>query len=52
VDVYLVRHAIAELRDTTRWPDDSLRPLSAGPTNTPTVMLHMPALTRGDEEIE
>ena len=29
MDVYLVRHAIAELRDATRWPDDSLRPLSA-----------------------
>jgi phosphohistidine phosphatase len=29
LDVYLVRHAIAELRDATRWPDDSLRPLSA-----------------------
>ena len=29
VDVYLVRHAIAEQRDAARWPDDSLRPLSA-----------------------
>ena len=28
MDVYLIRHAIAELRDATRWPDDSLRPLS------------------------
>jgi phosphohistidine phosphatase SixA len=29
VDVYLVRHAIAEERDAARWPDDSLRPLTA-----------------------
>jgi len=29
VNVYLVRHAIAEERDSDRWPDDSLRPLSA-----------------------
>jgi phosphohistidine phosphatase len=28
MDVYLVRHAIAEVRDTARWPDDSDRPLS------------------------
>jgi phosphohistidine phosphatase len=28
VDLYLVRHAVAESRDYTRWPDDSLRPLS------------------------
>jgi phosphohistidine phosphatase len=28
VDLYLVRHAIAEPRDYTRWPDDSARPLS------------------------
>ena len=26
--LYLVRHAIAENRDGTRWPDDSARPLS------------------------
>ena len=28
IEVYLVRHAIAESRDPTRWPDDSLRPLT------------------------
>jgi phosphohistidine phosphatase len=28
VDVYLVRHAIAERRDPVRWPDDSVRPLT------------------------
>jgi phosphohistidine phosphatase len=28
VDLYLVRHAIAEVRDPDRWPDDSARPLS------------------------
>jgi len=28
VNVYLLRHAIAEERDAARWPDDSLRPLS------------------------
>jgi phosphohistidine phosphatase len=28
VDLYLVRHAIAEPRDAERWPDDSQRPLS------------------------
>ena len=28
MNVYLVRHAIAEKRDAARWPDDSLRPLS------------------------
>jgi phosphohistidine phosphatase len=28
VDVYLVRHAIAEQRDAMRWPVDSLRPLT------------------------
>jgi phosphohistidine phosphatase len=27
--VYLVRHAIAPERDRARWPDDSLRPLTA-----------------------
>ncbi len=29
VRLVLVRHAIAEERDHTRWPDDGLRPLSA-----------------------
>ncbi len=29
MDLYLVRHAIAEPRDSERWPDDALRPLSA-----------------------
>jgi phosphohistidine phosphatase len=29
VDLYLVRHAIAEPRDRERWPDDAPRPLSA-----------------------
>ena len=29
MDIYLVRHALAEPRDATRWPDDSLRPLSS-----------------------
>jgi phosphohistidine phosphatase len=28
MDVYLVRHAIAEERDPARWPDDAERPLS------------------------
>lgn len=28
MDLYLVRHAIAEPRDPERWPDDSRRPLS------------------------
>jgi phosphohistidine phosphatase len=28
VDLYLVRHAIAEPRDHARWPDDAHRPLS------------------------
>jgi phosphohistidine phosphatase len=28
MDVYLVRHAIAEQRDAGRWPDDSRRPLT------------------------
>src|SRR5690242_1839666 len=27
--LYVVRHAIAEPRDPERWPDDSLRPLTA-----------------------
>jgi phosphohistidine phosphatase len=29
VDVYLVRHAVAERRSSTRWPDDTIRPLTA-----------------------
>ena len=29
MDLYLVRHAIAESRDSEQWPDDSRRPLSA-----------------------
>jgi phosphohistidine phosphatase len=29
MDLYLVRHAIAEERDPARWPDDAERPLSA-----------------------
>ena len=29
MDLYLVRHAIAEERDAARWPDDADRPLSA-----------------------
>jgi phosphohistidine phosphatase len=28
VDLYLVRHAIAEDRDPVAWPDDALRPLT------------------------
>ena len=28
MDVYLLRHAIAEERNAARWPDDSLRPLT------------------------
>jgi phosphohistidine phosphatase len=28
MDLFLVRHAIAESRDPRRWPDDSLRPLT------------------------
>ena len=29
MDLYLVRHAIAEPQDSARWPDDSARPLTA-----------------------
>jgi len=29
MEVYLLRHAIAEERSADRWPDDGLRPLSA-----------------------
>ncbi len=29
MDLYLVRHAIAEAHDSARWPDDSARPLTA-----------------------
>ena len=29
MDLYLVRHAIAEPHDSARWPDDSERPLTA-----------------------
>lgn len=29
MDLYIVRHAIAEERDPSRWPDDGDRPLSA-----------------------
>lgn len=29
VEIYLVRHAVAEDRDAARWPDDALRPLTA-----------------------
>jgi phosphohistidine phosphatase len=29
MDVYLVRHAIADHRDPARWPDDAKRPLTA-----------------------
>ncbi len=29
MELYLVRHAIAEQRDLERWPDDSRRPLTA-----------------------
>jgi phosphohistidine phosphatase len=29
VDVYLVRHAIADRRDVVRWPNDDKRPLTA-----------------------
>lgn len=32
MDLYLVRHAIAEPRDAERWPDDSQRPLSSDGT--------------------
>jgi phosphohistidine phosphatase len=28
MDLYVVRHAIAETRDADRWPDDSKRPLT------------------------
>jgi len=28
MDVYLIRHAVAEKRDPTRWPDDSIRALT------------------------
>jgi phosphohistidine phosphatase len=28
MDLYVVRHAIAAERDSTRWPDDGLRPLT------------------------
>ena len=30
MDLYVVRHAIAEARDENRWPDDSERPLTPG----------------------
>jgi len=33
VDVFLVRHAIAESRDHVRWSDDCLRPLSQDGAN-------------------
>ena len=29
MELYLVRHAVAELRDPLRWPDDAERPLAA-----------------------
>ena len=29
MDVYLVRHAIADHRDPARWPNDAQRPLTA-----------------------
>lgn len=29
MDIYLVRHAVAEERDAARWPDDSIRPSTA-----------------------
>ena len=29
MDVYVVRHAIAEQRDSARWPNDGARPLTA-----------------------
>ena len=29
MDLYLVRHAIAEERDAERWPDDAARPLTS-----------------------
>jgi phosphohistidine phosphatase len=29
MELYLVRHAIAEARDAEQWPDDGLRPLTA-----------------------
>ena len=32
IEVYLVRHAIAEQRDFVRWPDDAERPLSPAGT--------------------
>jgi phosphohistidine phosphatase len=28
MDIFLIRHAVAEERDPARWPDDSLRPLT------------------------
>jgi phosphohistidine phosphatase len=28
MDLYVIRHAIADTRDPDRWPDDSLRPLT------------------------
>ncbi|MDY7109310.1 MAG: histidine phosphatase family protein [Planctomycetota bacterium] len=28
MDLYIIRHAIAEKRDAARWPDDSQRPLT------------------------
>ena len=29
MELYLVRHAVAEARDAEQWPDDGLRPLTA-----------------------
>lgn len=34
MDLYLVRHAVAEKRDPERWSDDSLRPLSQAGTES------------------
>jgi phosphohistidine phosphatase len=50
VDLYLVRHAIAEPRDHARWPDDSQRPLS--PEGTELFRLAARGLQRIGVEVE
>ena len=50
MDLYLVRHAIAEPRDRARWPDDSQRPLS--PEGTELFRLAARGLQRMGIEVE
>jgi phosphohistidine phosphatase SixA len=48
IDVYLVRHAIAEQRDSSRWPDDADRPLTARGTLPQRRARTAPARAPGD----